>query len=96
MIHQFDHLEIRCPKLGHPLNFSYCRSTQGDTPCPKIQDCWYQRIPIQKYVQEFFSPAVLSRLAEPPKPKILSILEIAQRAQATKKNGTIHREDLEL
>lgn len=96
MIQQFDHLEIRCPILGHPLHFSYCRCTQGNVPCRKILDCWHQRIPIQQFVHQHFDRETVQRLVAAPKPKLMSILEIAQRAKASKKNGTIPTKEIEM
>jgi hypothetical protein len=85
MITEHDHLEIRCPMLGHPLHFSYCRSANLGDPCRKIFDCWFTRIDIKKFVQENFSDDKIEKLASPPKPKVLSILEIAQRAMEAQK-----------
>ena len=82
---EHDHLEIRCPMLGHPLNFSYCRSANSGEPCRKIFDCWFTRIDIKKFVNENFSNETISKLSAPPKPKVLSILEIAQQAMAAQK-----------
>ena len=88
MIDQYDDLKIRCPMLGHPLNFSYCRSTDKDRPCRNIFHCWYQRLPVQQFVQTHFPAGTIEKLAAPPKPKMLSLLELIEKAQATKKNGT--------
>lgn len=95
MITEHDHLEIRCPMLGHPLNFSYCRSTTSNTPCRKIYNCWFQRIPVQEFMQENFSKEVIEQITAPPKPKVLSLFELIQKAQATKKNGTIPQDDVD-
>ena len=37
-----DERETYCRKLGHKLRFAYCRTTDGDTVCPKILDCWFE------------------------------------------------------
>lgn len=95
MITDYDHLEIRCPMLGHPLNFTYCRTTDGTTPCRRILNCWFERIPIQQFMQENFPPSVIERLAEPPKPKMVSLFELIEKAQKMKKNGTIPHEDID-
>ncbi len=86
MITDYDHLEIRCPMLGHPLNFSYCRTANLGEPCRKILDCWFERFPVENFARQNFSREAMEKIAASPKPKILGILEIVQRAQAVKKN----------
>lgn len=81
MIRDYDDLEIYCRMLGHPLTFSYCRSTEGSTPCRRIIDCWFQRIPVQKYLEENFSDEALQRLSSPPRDKVLTILELIEQAE---------------
>jgi hypothetical protein len=95
MITKYDDLEIRCPMLGHPLNFSYCRSTDGNTPCRNILNCWFQRLPVERFVQDYFPVETLEKLTAPPKPKVLSLVELIEKAQASKKNGIIPCQDMQ-
>ncbi len=81
MIRDYDDLEIYCRMLGHPLTFSYCRSTEGSTPCRRIIDCWFQRIPVQKYLEENFSDEALQQISSPPRDKVLTILELIEQAE---------------
>ena len=87
MIADFDHLDIRCPLLGHPLTFSYCRSANPVEPCRKILDCWFTRFDVEGFVRENFPKETLEKIVCPPKPKMLSILEIARRAMAAQKSS---------
>jgi hypothetical protein len=87
MIDQYDHLEIRCPMLGHPLNFHYCRTTTRAVPCRKLFDCWYERLPVQEFAAEFFDQQTIAAMVQPPPPKILSLLELIERARASQKNS---------
>lgn len=82
MIDQYDDLETRCPMLGHPLTFRYCRTTSGDTPCRRLLDCWFERIPVREYADEYFSAETLAKLTAPPKPKMLTLLELIEQAKA--------------
>ncbi len=91
MITDYDHLEIRCPLLGHPLNFSYCRSANSGRPCRKILDCWFDRFQVQEFVETHFPEGILEDIAAPPKPKMLSLFELMQKAQATR--GEIETKD---
>ena len=81
MIRDYDDLEIYCRMLGHPLTFSYCRSTEGSTPCRRIIDCWFQRIPVQKYLEENFSDEALQQISSHPRDKVLTILELIEQAE---------------
>ena len=85
MITENDHREIRCPMLGHPLQFSYCRSANLGDPCRKIFDCWFERFDVESFVKANFSDETIEKIFEPAKPKMFSILEIAQRAMAKQK-----------
>ena len=84
-IEAFDNQEIYCRTLGHELTFSYCRNANLNTPCKKIRDCWFERINIEEFLNNHYTTETLSRLEEPPKPKILSLYELIQKAQEMKK-----------
>ena len=71
--HPGDDYQIRCPKLGHQIQFTYCRIEQGDFPCPKILDCWYEHFNVQGYLEEELGPETVAKLSHPvPKSKVLS------------------------
>ncbi len=84
MITEYDELEIYCRMLGHPLHFSYCRTTDGDKPCSKILDCWFKRIPILEFAEKHFSEETLRQISGPPKNRLHSILELIEQAEKTK------------
>jgi hypothetical protein len=85
-IEKYDSLEIRCRLLGHQVPFQYCRSSNRNLPCRKIMDCWWERVEIEPYLRENFTPEELSRsvFAE-PKTKIVSLIELIEKA---KKKGS--------
>jgi hypothetical protein len=86
MIDQYDHLEIRCPMLGHPLTFHYCRTTFNAIPCRKLLDCWHERIPVREFAEEFLDPMAIDVFTRPPKAKMASLLELIERARESQKN----------
>ncbi len=86
-IDHFDKEELYCRKLGHHLKFEYCRTEHNGTPCPKIRDCWFEKIPIDEYLTQNYSSEEIAYLFQPPKPKITSIFEIIQKAQAAKRES---------
>jgi hypothetical protein len=74
-----DHLERRCPRLGGPVFFGYCRRDAGEgTPCWKILDCWWEYFDVTACLSEAELNAVKTSTL---KPKVSSILELIARAQ---------------
>ena len=76
-----DERETYCRKLGHELRFAYCRTTDGDTVCPKILDCWFERFDVAGFMCEHYPKHHVEALTEPPAPKAVSLYELIVRAQ---------------
>ncbi|MFO7840462.1 MAG: hypothetical protein R6X08_13305 [Desulfosalsimonadaceae bacterium] len=79
-------LQRRCPRLGSKVGFSYCLSAgDGDGPCWKIFDCWWEIFDVEGYLREHLSAEAFERLRRkaeaPPRNKIASIIEIAEQAK---------------
>jgi len=82
-----DNLEIRCPRLGHQIRFAYCRNENGGLPCFKIITCWQTYFPVENYLrQELDQEEWQKTFNSPPKPKILSLVELIQKAKSLKSN----------
>ncbi|MBT3179206.1 MAG: hypothetical protein HOG03_24950 [Desulfobacula sp.] len=76
---------IRCPRLGHQINFSYCSSENSGLPCFKTLDCWYSYFDVHahlkdKLTKEEFQKAFL----EKGKPKVLSLFDLIEQAKKRK------------
>jgi len=78
-----DSLERRCPRLGGPVPFSYCRTTgEGGMPCFKIMDCWWETFDVQTYLENNMSEAAFKSFTEArPPDKIASILDLIEQAK---------------
>lgn len=87
MINQHDTLSQRCPMLGHEVTFSYCRQPGQQIPCRKIFDCWWDKIDIQVFISEHYNEEIQNALHQPPKPKMLSLLEIIEQARRNTSAG---------
>ena len=73
---------IRCPKLGHQIAFSYCRTENRGLPCFKTLDCWHTRFPVEELLRKELSPEEWKQAFEsPPKPKVQSLLEMIEEAK---------------
>ena len=77
-------LERRCPRLGGPVCFSYCLSCENtNRTCGKVFDCWWERFDVVSYLQQHLPVDAYQRLCERrPKPKLTSLVEMIQQAQA--------------
>jgi hypothetical protein len=80
----FDTEPIYCRKLGHFLKFNYCRSERNGLPCARTIKCWTGKIPVSDYLEQNFNQSEIQYLFEPVIPKMTSIIELIQRAQALK------------
>jgi hypothetical protein len=77
-----DDYKIRCPRLGHPISFSYCRSENMGIPCFKTLDCWFEHFPVENYFREALTPEEWgSAFQKPLKTKVMSLLELIEQAK---------------
>ena len=78
-----DDLEIRCPRLGGPVPFTYCEKTgRNGQPCFKVMDCWWQHFDVVDYLKKHLPAEALAELLEQrPRPKLTGILELIERAR---------------
>ena len=75
--------QIRCPRLGGPVPFSYCEGAGGNgAPCFKVLDCWWPHFDVETYLRERLGAEGLqAALSRPPQPKLTGILEAIQQAR---------------
>jgi len=82
---QYDSINGYCRKLGHHLQFNYCRSENNGLPCAKIQSCWLGIMPINEFLKDHYTSEQISYIFEPPQSKVASLIELIQKAQAVQK-----------
>jgi hypothetical protein len=81
-----DDYMIRCPRLGHQIYFSYCRSENRGLPCFKTLDCWFDHFLVEDFLREVLTPEEWEKVFQsPPKPKMLSLLELIEQAKKSQK-----------
>ncbi len=79
---RFDAYQIRCPKLGHAVTFSYCRMENRGLPCFKTLDCWFQTFPVEEYLRERLTKEEWETSFEMKRPtKVQSLLELIEAAK---------------
>ena len=77
-----DSFQIRCPRLGQQIHFSYCRHENMGRPCFKTLDCWYIHFQVVEHLQLELSPSEWNDAFEKPTtPKMLSLAELIEKAQ---------------
>ena len=76
-----DHRSRRCPMLGHDVCFSYCRRPGGELPCGRIGDCWWETFDVESFVRAHYSDEQVRQILATPKPKMLSLVELIQKAR---------------
>ena len=67
--------------LGHVLTFHYCRTMKEGLPCGRILDCWFEVMPVQQFIEKNYSEEERKIIFDPPKQKMISLLEIIEKAQ---------------
>ena len=81
-----DDYEIRCPRLGHQIYFSYCRQENQGLPCFKILDCWHAHFDVQAFLKTDLTDDQWQRtFGRETKPKMLSLLELIEQAKKQNK-----------
>jgi hypothetical protein len=82
---RYDHLQIRCPRLGGEVTFAYCRREAGDIPCPRTIACWEPYFPVEAYLKTALTPAQWDRWStREPKDKITTLMELIEEAKRRK------------
>jgi len=78
-----DSLEQRCPRLGGPVPFRYCRTNgEGGVSCFKIMDCWWETFDVRTYLENSMSEAAFKSITEAKPPdKIATILDLIEQAK---------------
>ena len=81
-------LERRCPRLGGPVTFDYCRlADDGRGPCFKVLDCWWERFDVVGYFRQRLSPSEFSRRQNPTPPnKAATLVELIRQARQRAKS----------
>ena len=85
---QVDEYTIRCPRLGHSITFSYCRTENNGLPCFKTLDCWFQHFPVEAHLRERLSEEEWGKsFNQKRQTKVQSLLEIIEEAKKRAKEG---------
>ncbi len=74
--------EIRCPRLGGPVTFDYCRIESGESPCSKAITCWNLIFDVEGFFRSSMSPGTFDKCFHGGvKPKVVTLIELIERAR---------------
>jgi len=77
-----DAREIRCPQLGGPVTFGYCRKMNDDLPCRNLLGCWSGRFDVVAFLRATYTVDELKRAFAPrDKTRFQRLIELAERAK---------------
>jgi hypothetical protein len=77
---------VRCPRLGHQVTFSYCRSENKGLPCFKTLDCWFEHFNVEEYLEKELDPKEWDKIiTRSGLKKVQSLLELIEQAKKAKK-----------
>ena len=86
MLNEHDQeVNLRCRRLGHEVAFGYCRQETRGQPCRLILDCWWERFDVRGFLQAHLTEGAMAQVestgAAPPPAKVLSLVDLIQRAK---------------
>jgi len=78
----YEEKEIRCPKLGGPVNFEYCRLEQSGLPCSRALNCWSIHFDVEAFFREGLTSEDFERCFLKSVPsKVSTLLDLVERAR---------------
>ena len=84
-----DEFTIRCPRLGHQINYPYCRHENNGLPCFKTLDCWFTHFNVQACLGDQLTEDEFKKVfRKQAPPKILSLLDLIEQAKQRKEGSS--------
>ncbi|MBM4328731.1 MAG: hypothetical protein FJ118_16380 [Deltaproteobacteria bacterium] len=78
----YEEREIRCPRLGGPVTFAYCRVENAGRPCPRTIVCWQAYFDAETFFREIMTPEEFAEtFLQPPRPKMATLIELIEQAK---------------
>jgi len=82
-IDQYDDMQFwRCPQLGGPVTFKYCRMMNEGVPCRRLLYCWGARLDVLKYINGNYTAEEIERaFGVPSKDRLTRIFDAIRKAK---------------
>ncbi len=79
--------EMRCPRLGGPVQLSYCEVESSGKPCLKMISCWSPQFDVTTMLAEKMGPENMEAyFSKQVKPKVITLIELIEQARKTLKD----------
>jgi hypothetical protein len=78
----YEEKQIRCPRLGGPVNFEFCRVEGRELPCGRALACWSHYFDVEAYFRQQLSPEDFEKCFAQPQPtKLCTLIELIEKAR---------------
>jgi hypothetical protein len=85
----YEEKQIRCPKLGGPVNFEFCRVEGRELPCGRALACWSHYFDVEAYFRKILSAEDFDKCFVQPQPSILcTLIELIEKARKLTETGS--------
>jgi hypothetical protein len=82
----FDHVAVRCPKLGSEVTFGYCRAASSGLPCERALGCFEQLLPAEAYFRRVLRDETYDAcFASPPPDRYGALLSTIAEAKGRRR-----------
>ena len=83
----YEEQEIRCPRLGGQVTFSYCKVEAQGWPCARCLTCWEPYFDVEGVCRALLSPEKFEEcFLKPPPSRMSTLLELIERAKKLTEN----------
>ncbi len=69
----------RCPMLGGPVPFKYCRTTNNGLPCAKIPACWHGKFDVLVFLKSNYTEDELKSAFSPQPGRMERIYDVLEK-----------------
>ena len=78
----YEEMPIRCPRLGGPVTFGYCKIESMGRPCSRALNCWSAHFDVEGFFRQSLSEEELQEcFCRTPTPKMASLIELIEKAR---------------
>lgn len=76
-----DERSRRCPMLGHPVPFAYCRAPGTALPCRRIFDCWWETFDVVTFIRSHYAERDVEQILAPATAKTSQLMQLIEKAK---------------
>ena len=78
----YEEKQIRCPKLGGPVNFEFCLVERRELPCGRALGCWSRHFDVETFFRQRLSLEDFEKCFAQPQPaKLCTLVDLIDQAR---------------